>query len=153
MFAFDLVRNGRLLHEPEWRFGGVNYSSIRAGLLEEREEWRSLQGWFVDHVLEPVFTEWLSYALVSDALELPAAKLSKFEEVSFVQRLWVDPLKDTQANILQIENGLKSRRGCAAEAGRDYEKTVEEIAQDNEIAAANGVELGEQPPPNPNSSE
>lgn len=134
---------------------GVNYSSIRAGLLEEREEWKTLQGWYIDHVMKPIFREWLSYALLSDALQLPATKLSKFESVEWKPRRWswVDPLKDTQANVLQIENGLKSRRSCVSEAGGDFEKFVEEIAQDNQFAEQNGVQLGSRSDENPNFGE
>ena len=122
---------------------GVNYSSIRAGLLEEREAWKATQGWFIEHVLDPLFREWLTYALLSDALQLPATKQTKFETVEWRPRrwAWVDPLKDTQANILAIENGLKSRRSIVSEAGGDFEKTIEEIAQDNQLAESKGVAL------------
>jgi lambda family phage portal protein len=123
---------------------GVSYSSIRAGLLEEREEWKATQGWFIQHVMEPIYREWLTYALLSDALQLPATKEIKFRTVEWKPRrwAWVDPLKDTQANILNIENGLKSRRAIVSEAGGDFEKTIEEIAQDKEFTDSKGVEIG-----------
>jgi len=124
---------------------GVNYSSIRAGLLEEREAWKGTQTWFIDHFLEPLFREWLAYALLSDALQLPATKETKFRMIEWKPRRWswVDPLKDTQANILQIENGLKSRSSIVREAGGDYDQTLEEIAQDQETAEAKGVSLAD----------
>lgn len=132
---------------------GVNYSSIRAGLLEEREAWKSTQTWFIEHFLEPVFREWLAYALLSDALQLPATKETKFRSIEWKPRrwAWVDPLKDSQANVLQVENGLKSRRSIVSEAGGDYEVTLEEIAQDQELAAQKGVNFDGNPPQDPNS--
>ena len=44
-------------------------------------------------------------------------------------------------NIIAIENGLKSRRSIVSEAGGDFEKTIEEIAQDNQLAESKGVAL------------
>ena len=70
---------------------------IRAGLLEEREEWKSIQNWFIDAVMQPVFDEWLNYALLSGALNLPAAKYDKFSAIEWKPRRWqwVGPLMDT----------------------------------------------------------
>ena len=86
---------------------GVNYSSIRAGLLEEREELKGVQRFVIEHVVDPIFREGLSYALLSEGLDLPAAKLDKFEMVEWKPRRWqwVDPLKDTQANVMSVANG------------------------------------------------
>ena len=122
---------------------GVNYSSIRAGLLEERQEWMGTQGWFIEHFLDPLFREWLSYALLSDALQLPATKETKFRAIEWKPRRWsfVDPLKDVQANVIAVQNGFKSRRGVVAEAGGDFEAVVDEISQDQDLAEGMGVDF------------
>jgi len=127
---------------------GVNYSSIRAGLLEEREQWKAVQNWFVDHVVDPIFREWLQYALLAGAVDLPAAKLDKFTRVEWKPRrwTWVDPLKDTQANALAVQNGFKSRRGIIAEAGADVEDVFSEIAADGELAEGKGIAFEKDPP-------
>ena len=97
----------------------------------------------IEHVVDPIFREWLSYALLSDGLDLPAAKVEKFETVEWKPRRWpwVDPLKDAQANVVAVANGFKSRRAIISEAGGDIEDTFEEIAQDNQLAESKGVEL------------
>ena len=127
---------------------GVNYSSIRAGLLEEREQWKAVQHWFIDHVVDPIFREWLEYALLADAIDLPATKLDKFARVEWKPRRWqwVDPLKDTQANVLAVQNGFKSRRGIIAEAGGDVEDTFADIAADGELASGKGIAFPDDPP-------
>jgi len=127
---------------------GVNYSSIRAGLLEEREQWKSTQVWFIDHVVNPIFHEWLEYALLSGSINLPAAKVDKFARVEWKPRRWqwVDPLKDTNANILAVQNGFKSRRSIIAEAGGDVEDTFSEIAADGDLAEAKGIAFEKDPP-------
>lgn len=120
---------------------GVNYSSIRAGLLEEREEYKVVQNWMIDHVVKPIFSEWLEYALLSGSLKLPAAKVQKFNAAEWRARrwTWVDPLKDTNASILAIENGLKSRRRVIAEQGGDIEETLDEMREDRELAKSKGL--------------
>lgn len=125
---------------------GVNYSSIRAGLLEEREAWKTTQAWFVEHLVDPIFREWLTYALLSDALQLPATKEWKFRNIEWKPRRWpwVDPKKDVEAAVIQVENGFKSRRSIVTESGGDFEKTVEEIAQDKEFAEGKGVNIGDE---------
>ena len=97
----------------------------------------------IEHVIDPIFRGLLSYALLSDGLDLPAAKLDKFETVEWKPRRWpwVDPLKDAQANVVSVSNGFKSRRAIISEAGGDIEDTFEEIAADNQLAESKGVEL------------
>jgi len=130
---------------------GVNYSSIRAGLLEEREEWRQIQNWFVSHLVQPIYDAWLPYALLSGTLELPAAKVEKFGSVEWRPRRWqwVDPLKDTQASVIQIANGLKSRRAIIAEGGGDIVDTFQELEEDAKLADSAGlrVDAGNSPKP------
>lgn len=127
---------------------GVNYSSIRAGLLEEREEWKAIQNWFINSVMQPVFEEWLTYALLSGGLNLPASKYAKFSTIEWKPRRWqwVDPLKDTQANVMAVANGFKSRRGIISEAGGDIEDVLDEIAADEQLAAEKGVDLARSEP-------
>ena len=124
---------------------GVNYSSIRAGLLDEREEYKTHQNFIIDHLCRPVFFTWLEQALLTDALKLPAEKMEKFNAAEFRGRRWqwVDPLKDVQANITSIESGLKSRRQVVSEMGGDFEDVIDELAEDQNLIEAAGVKLGD----------
>jgi lambda family phage portal protein len=133
---------------------GVNFSSIRAGLLEEREEWIVIQNWFIASFLEPLFEEWLDMALLSGAIRLPngstlpASKADKFRVHTWLGRRWdwVDPLKDIQANVAAIEAGLASPQQVAASLGRDVEEILDDIAAFRKMAADRGVPLGPQQP-------
>ena len=124
---------------------GVNYSSIRAGLLDEREEYKTHQSFIIDHLCRPVFFAWLEQALLTDTLQLPAEKMDKFNAAEFRGRRWqwVDPLKDVQANITSIEAGLKPRRQVVSEMGGDFEDVIDELAEDQGLIEAAGVNLGE----------
>lgn len=123
---------------------GVNYSSIRAGLLDEREEWMELQGWFVSQVCRPIFRFWLERSLDLGAIKLPSSRLSKYKADTWRGRRWkwVDPEKDVRAALLAVEGGLTSRRSIVAESGADdYEDVIEQTAEDNKLAAEKGVML------------
>jgi lambda family phage portal protein len=126
----------------------VNYSSIRAGTLEEREEWMVIQAWLISAVLVPMFEEWLQSALLvgiklPNGAALPAAKLEKFLAHTWQGRRWqwVDPMKDIQAAIIAIENGLASPQQIAAQSGRDVVDIIDDIAKFRELLLEKGVEL------------
>lgn len=126
----------------------VNYSSIRAGLLDERDMWRTLQRQFADSVLDPVFSAWLEIAILSKKVNLPFAKLDKFNAPSWLPRgwNWVDPTKDTEAAILGINSGLRTRRDVLAEQGKDLEEVLEQLAEEKKLIESYGLTLSETTP-------
>lgn len=136
---------------------GVNFSSIRAGTLEERDQWVSVQEWMKDAFIEPVFDEWLRHALAMGQITLatgkplPVEKLDKFSAHGFQGRRWswVDPLKDMEAKILGIQHGLTSPQQVAAELGVDYEDILVEIKAAQDMADKIGVKLGKPEAPAP----
>lgn len=133
---------------------GVNFSSIRAGTLEERDQWVGIQQWFIDAFLEPVYQDWLTSALafgqvaLGNGSPLPLDKADKFAGHTWQGRRWqwVDPLKDMNASVLAIQNGLKAPQDVAAELGVDYEDVLIKIKQAQDMAAKIGVVLGAPPP-------
>lgn len=131
---------------------GVNYSSIRAGLLEEREVWKALQRWIIEHMCEPIFSKWLMVELLAARLgSLPFSKLWKFDAPQFTGRrwAWVDPMKDVQASILAINAGLASQRGVIAEGAGDVFDIFADQQADKELAASMGLTFPELQTPAP----
>jgi len=112
----------------------VNYSSIRAGLLEERDYYRMLQKFMIQHFCHRVFRNWLRSAMLTGAIDL---SLRDFERVRDTWRPrgwdWVDPLKDIQAAILAIMNGLESRTDYCDERGDDFLDNVKKLAVENKL--------------------
>ena len=114
----------------------VNYSSARAGTLEERDNWIVLQNWFADALLRPVFADWLAEALKKGAIvmpmgsALPVAKAAKFADHVWQGRrwTWVDPLKDIEASRLAIKTGIASPQMIAAQNGVDVDDVLAQIA-------------------------
>ena len=134
---------------------GVNYSSLRSGLLIERDHWTVMQQWFIEETLEPVFSDWLPMALLAGALTLDSRDPARFREGSWLPRgwAWVDPLKDSQAAIIDIAAGLDSHSRVVAERGDDFEEICEEISQDEKIAAKYGVKINLNPPARPSTQD
>ncbi len=122
---------------------GVNFSSIRAGLMEDREEWKTFQVQFIEELGEPVFEAWLTAALTSGRVGLPLSKFEKFNRPQFMGRRWpwVDPLKDAEANKLLIDERLISRTTVVADQGRDLEDVLKEIKAEDDMMKKLGVEL------------
>lgn len=116
---------------------GVNYSSIRAGSLEQRSIYRGMQQFAVEHFEEPIFVEWLAIQQFN-APELAASKLDRLmveEAWAFIGRgwQWVDPLKEVNAYEKAVAQRFTSRRRIVAETlGADYEELLEEIKEDQE---------------------
>lgn len=134
---------------------GVNFSSIRAGTLEERDGWEVAQEWFAEAFLAPVFSEWLPMALLSGAIRavLPDGSLGaaygpedqeRFSRVLWQPRRWdwVDPLKDASAIKLEVDAGVESLSGWARRRGRDLEEVLEERAADEALLARFGLSGG-----------
>lgn len=128
---------------------GVNYSSARAGELDDRDTWNTLQAWMAESFLDIVFAAWLDVQLLAGALvfpsgsPLPYAKLDKFCAPTWRSRswTWVDPLKDLLASEKELANRLTSRTRLAAECGDDLEEIFAEIAAERVLAKKYGIDL------------
>jgi len=121
----------------------VNFSSIRAGLLEERETWKSLQSWFIEMFLDRVYAEWLYMALMSGAVILPFSKYNKFNVPAWTGRRWswVKPLEEVKAYQEAVKSGFKSSTQVISENGGDIEELYQELKAEKELAAKYGLEF------------
>jgi lambda family phage portal protein len=120
---------------------GANYSSMRAGLLPERDAARLLQQWFAETYLYPLFSIWLETAIMKGTINLPEAKFEKFNKPIFVGRTWdwVDPEKDTTAKVMALRSGLASPYDVAGEQGKKLEQIYKDIADANALAKKFGI--------------
>ena len=124
---------------------GVNYSSGRLGELADRDGWRGVQKFVADHLLHPIYTDWLEMAVLSGQVSLGAYDL---ERISNCDRwrprgwAWVDPLKDAQAKVLEIQNGMDTVTECLAEQGKDIEDVAEERASELKLFEDLDIPIG-----------
>jgi lambda family phage portal protein len=123
---------------------GVNYSSARIGLLEERDVWRALQSWVILHFCRTVFQRWLKSALVSGALSnLRARDYERLKSPLWRPRgwTWVDPEKEIKAHVLAIDNALETRTDVVAEAGGDFDELTTTLQQEQKTLERKGIKI------------
>jgi lambda family phage portal protein len=123
---------------------GVNYSSIRAGLLEFRRRCEMVQHSVIVHQLcRPIWRAWMTQAVLSGALNAPGfeKKRRAYLAAKWIPQgwQWVDPEKEFKAVVLAIRAGLMSRSEAISSFGYDGETIDREIAADN--ARADGLGL------------
>jgi len=123
-----------------------NFSNSRLALIEFR---RRVSAWqhsvMVYQLCRPVYARWMDAAVLSGALSLPRyeADRSRLLTADWLPTKWdwVDPLKDANAEIAQIEAGLKSRTQAIAERGYDAEQVDREIAAEHARERALGLDF------------
>ena len=120
---------------------GVNYSSIRAGLLEFRRRCEQFQHQVIVYQFcRPVWQRWIEAALLSGTLP-KQGDVAPYYEAKWIPPgfAWVDPLKDIKAQIMAVRAGFKSRAEVVSEQGYDAEAIDREIATDNARARELGL--------------
>lgn len=131
---------------------GVNYSSIRAGVLDDREVYKGLQEWFIRSLVCPVYEEWISMAVMGGAIKLgtrPLARpVSQYLPAAYQPKRWdwVDPQKDGTANDMAIANRTKSRGQIIRDSGGDPDTLWREIAREEQMLRELGIEPIEKMP-------
>jgi lambda family phage portal protein len=123
----------------------VNYSSIRAGLLEEREQWITIQEWFKEGFAVQVYESWLTAQVFNGTVSVPQEQVERFNSPQFTGRRWpwVDPLKDVQAHEKALALGFTSRTRIVQELGRDLEEVFEQRQEDDELAETHNQQFGQ----------
>ena len=123
---------------------GANFSSLRAGLGEEREEWRMWQRVIAEGLHGPVFARWLPVAILSGELELPMVDVpGQVQAAEWQPRGWasVNPKDDAAAAEADLRNRLRAPSDILAERGQDFGDTVRRIAEDMATLEAAGIPL------------
>lgn len=133
---------------------GVNFSSMRGGVLEERDNWMVLQNWLIESTLTGVALDWLRMSLLNGAITtkngkpLPFAKLDKFANHEWQGRRWswVDPEKDISAAQQGVDLRVTSRTRVAAQQGVAFNDVVAELGAEEKAIKSAGLEVAPQPP-------
>jgi lambda family phage portal protein len=123
--------------------GQVNFSSARVALISFRRRIEQWQASVLAHqFLRPVYRRWFSVEILSGRIADVALNEATLKHKWISPKgVWVDPLKDAQAESLAISAGLTSRRECVAARGIDIEQLDEEIAQDRAREKALGIDF------------
>ncbi len=129
---------------------GVNFSSIRAGLLEFRRGVQQFQmNTPIFQLNRPVWREWLEQAALAGVIDASdyMANRALYRGVDWIPQgwPWVDPEKDQKASVRAVRSGFTSRAAIVAAQGGDVEAVDLEITADNERAERLGLVLDSDP--------
>lgn len=122
----------------------VNYSSIRAGMLAERDQWRLLQAWFSEHACQPVYEAWLPMAMLSPVLTLPGGDPARYVDAATWQPrgwAWVDPAKDAEAAKQEIAIGVSTLTEVCADQGKDLYEVLQQRKAELDLIKEMGVPI------------
>lgn len=117
-------------------WAGINYSSARALL---NELWRSFlqdRRFFCQHFLTPIWAAWLEVEVANGDVKVPGGPANFYRNKTAICMVeWigpgrgsVDPLKEANANNLDIAGGRKSTVEAILESGRDPMDVIMEEA-------------------------
>lgn len=127
---------------------GVSYSSIRQGALEDRDQWKVVQDFLVQHFVQPVFERFLTKIMEDGVINIPASRFDKFADATVYRARgfqWVDPQREMQAAVVGLQNGILSLQDVANQYGRDVEETFDQIEAEKQMAESYGITLAFQP--------
>jgi lambda family phage portal protein len=138
----------------------VNYSSIRAGLVEFRRRAEALQhNVMIFQFCRPVWRKFLDTATFEGLTPWSAAEyladVRKHRRAKWLPPKWdwVDPKKDIEAEVIAVNNGFKARSDVIEAEGYDPEEVDERIAADKERADSLGLKFGDAAKPAPGNPQ
>lgn len=125
---------------------GVNFSSIRQGVLEDRDIYKILTRFLITHHNDDYYPEWLLNAIAFGPLDLPISNYDNFNKGSWTGRgfSWVDPLKDVNAKIKEVDRFFTSPQNVILEKGDDPETILDQHVAWNKMLKDRGLDNEEQ---------
>lgn len=128
----------------------VNYSSARQGMLQDRKTYAEWQSYLVEHLLRPVYAEWLGWMVLSGRLDLPGYDLEpeRYREAVWIApgQEWIDPQKEASANQTALETCQTTLQRICAARGEDWRDVLRQRAREQaavqEIFGGQGNEPG-----------
>lgn len=124
-------------------FSDSNYSSSRMGMLQERDKFRSDQRSLGMRLCSPVYRNFLRYASLAGAVQLPYPELARCSGHEWEYRGWpnIDPKNDIDADAKAIALRVKSRQQICADRGTDFAEVIADLKEEQEIADEAGIDL------------
>ena len=128
-----------------------NFSNARTELIADRRVFTSMQKWLAASFCQPYLELHLEESWLRGELPMIPG-LAFYDAPSEWCRCdwvgdgwdWVDPLKDVNATVIAIENGLESRTQALMKLGRDPERIQRDLEREAEARAALVPEMAEE---------
>ncbi len=122
-------------------FSRTNYSSARASLQQAYRAFRSRQTTFKTRVLVKLWRWWISSKVKNGQLIVPPAIAQNFWKHEWIAPgwSWVDPTKEIQAAMMEVDGGFNTLTNIAMQHGRDFYELVQQRKRELEVLAEAGI--------------
>lgn len=127
-------------------YSETNYSSNRAGDLEDRREFRMEQQWLIEKLCRPVWRRFIASAsnVGVDGFPSVSQVVSRFDEwTAHVWHApgweWVDPEKEAKASQLALAGNLTTYADELGAHGKDWRTVLEQRAREVEYMKSLGL--------------
>jgi lambda family phage portal protein len=121
----------------------VSYSSIRQGVLTERDFYRGFQGFIIFRFMRLAFRAWYKANIgLNEEIAIPPSRFDRFRKgVRFIGRgwQWVDPEKELKAAKIAVDERFTSRTRIMSERGDDFEEVIDEQVQEKDLMEENDL--------------
>lgn len=118
----------------------ASYSASRAALLQAEDEFKQRRAAFVADFCRPIFELWLTEAIALGRIDAPGFFSDPIRHQAYLNADWLcesnhslDAVKEVNAAILRINNGLSTREiEVANMSGRDYDDIKDDLEHDRD---------------------
>lgn len=133
---------GASYHRVSQDPSGLSFSNLRGIELQSRESWMMIQSFMRDNFHTEIFEPFLEAGLMSGAIPLPISKFEKFNSPYWIFRRWkgIDPIKEAEANKLNLLLCNTTRTKIAAESGADFEEIIEQLILEEDMLEVGGLQ-------------
>lgn len=134
-------------------FSDANYSNLKAELAGTERRMRVQKRFTADGAANHFFRLWLEEALNKREIQsMPRNAPNWYEGLNseaYSEAAWIgasmgqiDELKETQAAILRLNNGLSTREDELAKLGKDWRPVLAQLAREKKVSEDLGLEFG-----------
>jgi len=119
---------------------GVNFAASRAVIIEERRMYKAIQKWFIKSFCQKEWEDYVWWMVFTD--QVPGVTIDRFlrNRHKYLESwwkaegwAWVDPSKDSKAEIELRNQGLRTDRQILAERGLDLEDHYQGVQEQKEM--------------------
>lgn len=134
-------------YEVALRKFNSSYNAVRAAILESRRTYDRLRHNFISDFCQPIYEKWLAQAVMTGLVDAPGFFDDPVKRALWCGCRWIsdaafllDPLKETQAIKMQIDEQLLDRdSACAMVNGGEYDVVTDALARELGVRKAKGL--------------
>lgn len=133
--------------EQVMHYFNSSYNAVRAALQESRKSYEKIKYNFIAHYCQPIYEKWLTACITRGIIKAPGFFDDPLTRMKWISCRWdsdagfmLDPTKETQAVIMQLDNQLIDRdTACRKICGVEYSVIAAKLAEERKIRIKNNL--------------